>query len=121
MRGGHSIYRGEKFKMQENTNAAVKTKPSPTAGLVSGDQRVNITASGSFALATTGGYLVNELIRLPCYEILPLIEPISSIGEEMYDLEDDLARGYRAMAIDNNLLAEKGLPVAMETWPDWEP
>jgi hypothetical protein len=31
-----------------------------------------------------------------------------------------LAKGYEAMASENNLLAEKSLPIALETWPGKE-
>jgi hypothetical protein len=96
-----------------------KRRPSTTAGLTSGYQRTNITASGVSVAETTGGHLLSELLGLPCYEALPVIEPHEMLADS-WALDDELARGYRSMAAENRLLAEDCLPIAREVWPAWE-
>jgi len=102
-------------QMRERGTAA-KKRPSTTAGLTSGYQRTNITASGVSVAETTGGNLiVSELVTLP-YEPLPFATRPNSKASR----REKLKEGYSSMARENSLLAEDSLLIAEEVWPAWE-
>ena len=92
-----------------------------TAGLVSAYQKTNVTTAGVSAVMETGGFMRVGLIIMPWHLPLPLTKPSVGIkpGVVARD-EDELAKGYRAMAAENSLLAEESLPVTLEVWPAWE-
>jgi hypothetical protein len=70
---------------------------------------------------TTGGYVLTELLGLPCYEPLPLAEPDVEMRPDVWAPgHDELSEGYMSMAAENSLLAEESLPIAGEVWPAWE-
>ena len=92
-----------------------------TAGLVSAYQKTNVTTAGVSAVMETGDFMRVGVITMPWHLPLPLKKPAVDIkhGVVARD-EDELAKGYRAMAAENSLLAEEFLPVALEAWPAWE-
>jgi len=98
-----------------------KRTSSTTSGLSSGYQRTNIATSGISAVPTTGGYVLIDVATLPWYSLVPLNEPDIEIPPDLViPSKDELAAGYEAMAIENGLLAEESLPIALEVWPAWE-
>lgn len=95
--------------------------PSTTAGLASGYQRTNVTTVGVSAVMETGGFMLVGVATMPQYLPLPLTKPSVGIKPSVVARDKDkLAKGYRAMAAGNILLAEESLPVALEVWPAWE-
>jgi len=98
-----------------------KRIPSTTGGLASGYQRTNVTTVGVSAVMETGGFMLVGVATMPQYLPLPLTKPSVGIKPSVVARdEDELAKGYRAMAAENSLLAEESLPVALEVWPAWE-
>ena len=60
-------------------------------------------------------------IVLPWFQPIPVEETFfNSLPHILLPSCDELAEGYKAMASENNLQAEKSLPIALETWPIWE-
>lgn len=92
----------------KDAGTEAKRRPSTTGGLTSGYQRTNITTSGVSVAKTTGGYMLytEHYVEIPPDLWVP--------GR------DELAEGYRSMAVENSLLAEECLPIAREVWPGWE-
>ena len=107
---------GTPSPMSEHEKANIET-----AGLVSGYQKTNITTGGVSAVLETGNLMRFGVIAMPWHFPLPLTKPSVGIkpGVVARD-EDELAKGYRAMAAENSLLAEESLPAALEVWPAWE-
>lgn len=98
-----------------------KRIPSATAGLASGYQRTNVTTVGVSAVMETGGFMLVGVATMPQYLPLPLMKPSVGIKPDVVVRdEDELAKGYRALAAENSLLAEESLPVVLEAWPAWE-
>ena len=91
-----------------------------SAGLTSGYQRTSNTTLSASAVATTGGDILVELVSLPWHSPIPPDEPNIDFTDRFAKLCEQLEEGYKAMAIENALLAEQFLPVALETWPAWE-
>lgn len=55
-----------------------------------------------------------------CESILILNERCIKDFQIVTEETEAMAEGYEAMAVENSLLAEESLPVALEEWPDWE-
>ena len=92
---------------------------STTAGLSSAYQKLNNATLSASAVATTGGYILTEIACLPWQSAFT--EPdVDFIGDVMTIDEDEAVEGYKAMAAENGLLAEKLLPIALESWPTWK-
>jgi hypothetical protein len=105
----------------KESRPSVKKRLSTTAGLTSSYQRTNITTSGVSVVETTGGYMVAELLGLPCYESLPFPELLPETQLDLLVLSRDaLEEGYKSMASENSILAEESLPIVREVWPIWE-
>jgi hypothetical protein len=98
---------------------AAKRIPSTTAGLTSAYQKVSNATLSASAVATTGGYLLIEMTPPP-WE-LPIFEADVDIAGDLVMIgKDDAVEGYEAMAVENSLLAEEFLPIALESWPSWK-
>jgi hypothetical protein len=55
------------------------------------------------------------------FELLPQPGIIAIHKKEEVILPDDrLGKGYMSMGLQNSLLAEEYLPIALESWPTWE-
>jgi len=50
----------------------------------------------------------------------PSIEMLRKWLNVQTALRASMVEGYRTMAADNLKLAEEALPIAFETWPQWE-
>jgi len=106
--------------VQISQDAAYKRITSNADGLVSAYQRTNITISGAMVVETAGGFFLPEIV-LPWFQPIPVEETFFNTLPYALPLNcDELAEGYKAMASENDLLAEKSLPIALETWPIWE-
>jgi hypothetical protein len=88
-------------------------------GLTSGYQRTNVTSSGALVAETAGGNILTELF-IPWFEIFPYNDIVNNPSVKSIHTFDELAEGYKAMALENDLLAEELLPIALETWPNQE-
>ena len=107
--------------VQMSQDAAYNRITSNADGLASAYQRTNVTTSGAMLAETAGGFLLPEIV-LPWFQPIPVQETFfNSLPHILPPSCDELAEGYKAMASENNLLAEKSLPIALETWPIWEP
>lgn len=107
-------------KARDNSTI-VKAIRSTTAGLTSGYQKTGTTTITASAVATAGGYVIIGPSNLPWYSPEVANKSVLPITEELLDVEqDDLAYGYKAMADENILIAEKSLPLALEVLPSWE-
>ena len=107
--------------VQMSQDAAYKRIMSNADGLASAYQRTNVTTSGAMLAETAGGFLL-PVIVLPWFQPIPVGETFFNTLPYTLPLNcDELAEGYKAMASGNNLLAEKSLPIVLETWPIWEP
>jgi hypothetical protein len=92
-----------------------------TAGLTSAYQRTNVTIVGVSVVMETGGYMLVGVTTMPQYLPLPLAKPSVEIEPNVETRDqDELAKGYRAMATENRQLAEEFLPLAFEEWPEWD-
>ena len=96
----------------EMSNDAAFNRITPNAdGLASAYQRTNITTSGVMVLETAGGFSLPEVF-LPWFQPIPVEEAFRNTLPNTLPLRcDELAEGYKAMASENNLLAEKSLPI----------
>ena len=107
--------------VQMSQDAVYNRITSNADGLASAYQRTNTTTSGAMVVETAGGFLLPEIV-LPWFQPIPVRETFFNTLPYTRPLNcDELAEGYKAMASENNLLAEKSLPIALETWPIWEP
>ncbi|PIU22952.1 MAG: hypothetical protein CO103_02525 [Chloroflexi bacterium CG_4_9_14_3_um_filter_45_9] len=92
-----------------------------TDGLASAYQRTNITTVDVSAVMETGGHMLISVVSVPWSLPFSLTEPsVRAQPNEIEREQDELAKGYRAMAAENKRLAEEYLPVALEEWPIWE-
>lgn len=106
--------------VQMSQDADFKRIMSNADGLVSAYQRTNVTTSGAMLAETAGGFLLPEIV-LPWFRPIPVEETFfNSLQHILSPICNELAEGYKAMASEDNLLAEKSLPIALETWPIWE-
>jgi hypothetical protein len=101
-------------------DAAYNRITSTADGLASAYQRTNITTAGVMVAETAGGFLLPEIV-LPWFQPIPLEETFFNTLPYTLPLNcDELAEGYKAMAAENDLLAEEFLPIALEEWPAWK-
>ena len=57
---------------------------------------------------------------LPYRSASPSLEMIEKWLDEQTALRASMIEGYQTMAAENIRLAEEALPIALETWPQWE-
>ena len=106
--------------VQMSQDAVYKRTMSNADGLASAYQRTNVTTSGAMLAETTGGFLLPQIV-LPWFQPIPVEETFFNSLPHILSFNcDELAEGYKAMASEDNLQAEKSLPIALETWPIWE-
>lgn len=106
--------------VQMSQDAAYNRIMPNADGLASAYQRTNVTTSGAMLAETAGGFLLPQIV-LPWFQPIPVEETFfNNLPHILSPSCDELAEGYKAMASEGNLLAEKLLPIALETWPIWE-
>ena len=105
----------KEVKVKEGTEAYVY-KRSTTAGLTSGYQRTSNTSMSVSAAETTGGLFLIDIFNLPVFVTLDKLSSDVVIPNPV----EEMIEGYREMATKNSLLAEGFLPLAPESWPNWE-
>ena len=92
-----------------------------TAGLVTAYQLASVATEGISTTLETADFMRIGVVTLPLHLPLPLTKPPVDIQPGVIARrEDKLAEGYRSMAVENSMLAEEYLPVALEAWPTWE-
>ena len=50
----------------------------------------------------------------------PSMEMLANWLDLKATLQDSMIEGYQTMAAENLRLAEEDMPIALETWPEWD-
>ncbi len=90
-----------------------------TDGLSSAYIRTNITTTGVSVVEDATGLMLSPIYTIP-WNMRVSLDDLAQIIPARIEEEDDLASAYKAMAFDDYLLAEKGMPTALEEWPEWD-